>query len=79
MIMGELQPDSGRILLNNNLRIAIARQVIPREQMIISVREYFSLAFIEKDYSLDRKIAKVLADVNLPLTDYDKIVKDLSG
>jgi len=59
--------------------IAIAKQVIPRDQIEFSLREYFATAFAEKDYQLDRKIADVLEVVNLPITDLDKKLNTLSG
>jgi ATPase subunit of ABC transporter with duplicated ATPase domains len=31
MIMGEQKPDAGRVIINQDCRIAIARQVIPRD------------------------------------------------
>lgn len=78
MILGELKPQEGKINITPNTKIAVARQLIPRDQIEFTVREYFETAFDEKDYQLDKKIADVLKDVNLsaPL---DKQLKDFSG
>lgn len=79
MIMGELKPQKGRVILDTGKTIAIAKQVIPRDQMHLSLREYFVTAFSEKDYQLDRKIAHVLQEVQLTVLDYAKHLKDFSG
>lgn len=78
MILGELKPQSGKINIAQGTKIAIARQVIPRDQLEMTVREWFETAFDEKDYQLDKKIGDVLREVNLnaPL---DKQLKDFSG
>lgn len=78
MLIGEQQPDAGRVLINQDCRIAIARQVIPRDWLWLTVREYFSRAFSEKDFALDKKIGKVLDQVNLT-TDLDRVLKEHSG
>lgn len=78
LILWELKPSSGKINLEPNTKIAIARQVIPRNQLDLTVREYFATAFKEKDYQLDMKIGKVLDEMRLhaPL---EKGLKDFSG
>jgi len=79
MITGEYKPKEGKINVVQGNSIAISKQVIPRDQMEFSLREYFATAFEEKDYQLDRKIADVLEVVNLPITDLDKKLNTLSG
>ncbi|HVY67615.1 MAG TPA: ATP-binding cassette domain-containing protein, partial [Patescibacteria group bacterium] len=79
LITGELQPKEGEIFLTpKETTVAIARQVIPREQMDLAVREYFAQAFAEKKYDLDRRIANVLDAVNLQIP-LDRAVKSFSG
>jgi len=58
--------------------VAMARQVIPRDQMELTVREFFAKCFSDKKYDLDLRIEEILKVVNLqaPL---DKIVKAFSG
>ncbi len=78
MITGELKPQSGKINIGQGKSIAIAKQVIPRDMMHMTIREYFATAFAEKDYQLDKKIAEAFEAVNfnMPL---DKELKELSG
>ena len=78
MITGELTPQSGKINIVQGNTIATARQVIPRDQLGLSIKEFFQTAFTEIDYQLDRKISEVLQVVNFnaPL---DKPIKDFSG
>jgi ATP-binding cassette subfamily F protein 3 len=78
MITGEYKPKEWKINVVQGNSIAISKQVIPRDQMELSLREYFATAFEEKDYQLDRKIADVLEVVNLPITDLDKKLNTLS-
>ncbi|MEI7563627.1 MAG: ATP-binding cassette domain-containing protein [bacterium] len=78
LITGELSPQSGKINIVQGNSIATARQVIPREQLEMTIKEFFETAFKEKDYQLDRKIDEVLKAVNFnaPL---NKPIKDFSG
>lgn len=78
LITGELKPLKGRINIQPGKTIAISKQVLPREQLDFTVREYFATAFAEKDYQLDKKIAEVLDSVNL-VASLDKQLKDFSG
>ncbi len=79
IITGELKLKSGKMNIVQGNSIAIAKQVIPREQMTLTVREYFATAFEEKDYQLDRKIEEVLKTVNLVVPDLDKVMNQFSG
>lgn len=79
MITWDLKPNEWKINVVQGNTIAIAKQVIPRDQMELSLREYFATAFEEKDYQLDKKIEEVLTTVNLPCSDYDKKLNTLSG
>lgn len=78
LLTGVLKPDSGKIHIRQDAKIAIASQVMPREYMDLTVREYFATAFAEKHYDLDKRIADALETVNFtaPL---DKKIKDFSG
>lgn len=77
MITGELTPQVGKINIVQGNKIAIAKQVIPRNQTHLTIKEYFATAFDEVDYQLDKKIGKILDTVDLPLP-IDKHIKDLS-
>ncbi|MFA7717785.1 MAG: ATP-binding cassette domain-containing protein, partial [Candidatus Absconditabacterales bacterium] len=78
LITGELKPQAGKIHIVQGNSIAVSRQVIPRDQLHLSIKEFFQTAFAEKDYQLDRKIDEVLKVVNFnaPL---DKPIKEFSG
>ena len=41
LITGGLKPESGKVNISNGTTIATARQVIPRDQMELTVREFF--------------------------------------
>lgn len=78
LITGELKPDRGMVHFAPGTRIATGKQVMAREHLTETVREYFAHAFEEAPYNLDKKINEVLDVVNLaaPL---EKIVGDFSG
>ena len=59
MILGELTPQKGKINIVQGNTIAVARQVIPREQLNLTINEFFQTAFAEKDYQLDKKIDEI--------------------
>ena len=79
MLTGVHQPVEGRIIKAHNLSIALSRQVIPRDEMDTSVRDFFQAVFSEKIYAIDPMIKDVLEVVNLPLDDYDKKIREFSG
>lgn len=78
LITGEIKPQEGKINIVPGNSIAIARQVIPRDQYELTVREYFATAFKEKDYKMDQKIEKTMKEVDLRVP-IDKKIKELSG
>src|SRR3569623_603824 len=73
MILGEYKPEDGIIHIQQGLSIAIGRQVIPREDLELSVRDFFQKQFSKKIYDIDPKSVKVLDAVNLK-ADLDKKV-----
>lgn len=77
MIMWEIKPQNGKINIVEWNKVAIARQIIPRDQLSLTVKEYFEQVFEEKDYQIDMKIKNVLKDVNLN-ADLNKQLKDFS-
>jgi len=78
LISKELEPESGAVHTAANLTIATARQVIPREQMGLTVREFFEKCFSFKVYDIDPRIDKALGAVNLPVS-HERIIKSFSG
>ena len=78
LITGALKPESGNVHLASNLTIAHSRQVIPRDQLDLTVREFFQKCFSEEVYDIDPKINAVLEIVNLQAA-HDRIIKSFSG
>ncbi|MDO8669689.1 MAG: ATP-binding cassette domain-containing protein [Candidatus Buchananbacteria bacterium] len=73
-----LHLDSGAISTADNLTVATAPQVIPRNQMQLSIREFFEKCFSKKIYDIDPRIDAVLEVVNLKAS-HDKTIKSFSG
>ena len=78
LITGDAKPDSGKVSIDANLSIATARQVIPRDQLDLTVREFFEKCFSKKAYDIDPKIDAVLDVVHLSAP-HERIVKSFSG
>ena len=78
LVTRALKPDSGAVILGAGVTVAIAKQVISRDLLCLTVREFFESCFKEKVYDIDPKIDKVLGIVNL-IADKDKIIKSFSG
>ncbi len=86
LIMGVNAPESGIINKVNGLTVASSRQVISRDELGLSVREFFSFfakasAGQEKIYNIDKLIDDVLEVVNLRGHNkvHDRIIKTFSG
>jgi ATPase subunit of ABC transporter with duplicated ATPase domains len=80
IITGELKSFDGSVFVDPDLKVAYAKQVIPREQMDLTMREFFEkcLNGQGKTYDIDRKIDNVLGVVNLKAP-HDKKISDFSG
>jgi len=78
LMTGEYTPEDGEIHRSRGMTIATARQVIPRDQLDLSVREFFEKSFDEKVYDIDPKIEAVLEVVHLKAP-FDRQVKTFSG
>jgi len=74
-------PDSGKINISERMTIAISRQVIPRDELGLTVRAFFEKCFKEKKYDIDPRIDEVLEAVNLKGHEkvHDRIVGSFSG
>lgn len=92
LITKSLKPESGRVTITNNLTIAIARQVIPRDELGLTVRDFFQKSFEDsataglrrdtgKVHDIDPRIDEVLEVVNLKghTKMHDRIVSTFSG
>lgn len=78
LIRGELQPNKGLISINKDLSIATALQVVAREDLELSVADYFAKAFSEPQGNLLSLASKVMRAVNLEVPT-DIKVGNLSG
>lgn len=78
LVTGALQPESGNIHIASGLTIALARQTIARDQLDLTIREFFEKCFDKKVYDIDPKIDAVLEIVNLHAP-HDRIVRSFSG
>jgi ATPase subunit of ABC transporter with duplicated ATPase domains len=78
LLTGVYKPNEGQIHIQKDATVAIGLQVMAREHMENTVREFFAHAFKDVPYNLDGRIKDVLETVNLhaPL---DKKIKDFSG
>src|ERR1035437_10490141 len=65
LISGIYKSENGIINIVNGVSIASALQVIPRDQLDLTVREFFARCFKNKVYNLDPKTDDVLEVVNL--------------
>ena len=90
LITGTRSPDEGQINLDPKATIALSRQVIPRDELSLTMREFFAKCFSETIYNLDPKIDEVLEIVAMPLPDYetypeqkdlfkDRVISSFSG
>jgi len=81
IITGEIEPDEGEVVKFTKLSIAVSRQVIPRAQMGLTVREFFQSVFDHKVYDIDPRIDEVLEIVNLKGHEkmHERIVGSFSG
>ncbi len=78
LILGDSKPESGGVFITNGATIATARQVIPRADLELSVREFFAKCFKEKVYDLDPRIDEALKVVNLQVHKPKKAASDVS-
>lgn len=82
LITKDLLPESGAINIVNGVSIAVSRQVIPREELDLTVSEFFEKAlsrcFAGKVYNIDPKIDGILEVVHLDAP-HDKIIRSFSG
>jgi len=81
LINGTQQPESGKISLAQRTTIALSRQVIPKDELDLTVREFFQKCFKNKVYDIDPKIDSILEVVNLKDHDkvHERIIKTFSG
>lgn len=81
LMRGVLKPESGNVIVNNKISIATAKQVMSREDLGLTVREFFEKCFVGKVYDIDPRIDDVLEVVNLKghTKLHDRILTTFSG
>lgn len=78
LITGESKPKSGGIFVPSGTTIATGRQTMAREDLELTVEQYFAKAFSETPPDLGRHINRVLDAVNFSIP-IDRKVGGLSG
>lgn len=86
MILKQIKPEAGEVHISRGVSIAIGRQVIPRTELDLTVRDFFQKSFTEKKYDIEPRIDAVLEIVNFPLPNassevsiYDRVIRSFSG
>jgi len=82
LITKDLSPDDGSVTIVNGVSIAISRQVIPQNELNLTIKDFFEKYLLKnstkKIYNIDPKIDNVLRLVRLQAP-HDKIIKSFSG
>lgn len=78
LITGERKPNEGRIIVDKDLKIAIAKQFIPHTEWTKTVREFLENAFTEKIYDIDKRGKEIFKVIELNVS-LDSPIKKLSG
>lgn len=78
LIRGDLKSTSGRVSIGNGLTIGAARQMMAREDLSLTIKQYFEKAFDEVPANLKSRISKALGAVNFEVP-IDRLVGGLSG
>ncbi len=81
LLTGTYKPEDGTVMVTKGTTIATAKQVIPREQMDLTVRAFFESYFPTKIYDIDPRIDEVLEVVHLKGHEkvHDRIISSFSG
>lgn len=86
LITKKHKQDKGDVNIEPRTTIAVSRQVIPRDELTLTLRDFFLKCFKEKIYDIDPRIDEVLEIVNLTLPKEagkdafkERIVKSFSG
>lgn len=81
LMTGDLKPEDGEIHVSRGVHVAKALQVIPRDYLMLTVREFFLKHFSEPIYDIDPRIDEVLEIVNLKHHEklHDRTIKSFSG
>ncbi|MDP3962902.1 MAG: ATP-binding cassette domain-containing protein [bacterium] len=78
LITGELKPDRGKVVVNPDCTVALAKQAMPHEYLSLTIREFFEKSFSKKIYDIDPRIASALEVVNFSVP-LDRLISACSG
>lgn len=82
LIVGAYEPLEGEVNIVPRTSIALSRQVIPRDDLDLTVRDFFQKVFPQKVYDIDPRIDRVLEVVNLSQGKgklHERIIRSFSG
>ncbi len=78
LIRGARKPQTGRIFIDDGATVACAQQVVPRDQMDLTIYDFLAQYFHGEEYDCKRKVAQYLRTVNLTVAT-ETVVRGLSG
>ena len=78
IITKSVEPESGIVHKQHGISIATARQVIPRAELSLTVRDFFQKMFEKKVYDIDPRIDEALEIVHLKAPK-ERLVGSFSG
>lgn len=78
LVAGRIEPSEGAVSVVKGTSIAVSRQIIPQNELDLTVREFFEKVFTEKVYDIDPRIDEVLEVVNLTAP-HDRKIRSFSG
>ncbi|HMP67222.1 MAG TPA: ABC-F family ATP-binding cassette domain-containing protein [Candidatus Paceibacterota bacterium] len=78
LITGAHHVDSGNVNVVKGTSVAVSRQIIPKDELNLTVREFFEKCFSKKIYDIDPRIDEILDVVHLSAP-HDRIIKSFSG
>ena len=78
LITGSIKPTKGNVFITNSATIATASQVVDKQDLNLTIAEYFSKPFITVPGNIKSQIHKAMTAVDLTVP-IDKKVGDLSG
>ena len=78
LIKGDLRPTKGNVFITNHATIATALQVVDKQDLDLTIEEYFSKAYNDVPGNIRSHISKVMDAVNL-IVPIDRKIGDLSG
>lgn len=78
LIAGKYKPQKGSVNVFPGVSIGIAHQVMPREDLDLTLEEFFQKQFHEPQKDIGKRISAALDVVNF-VAPHDKLMKDFSG